>query len=1250
MKEIRSGPRRFALVAAVFLAAGVIVWLVGLGDREHAGESPTAHDPTRATRTRPLLEGRAPEVAARTAGKQGGHLRGRVVDEDRRPLAGIEIRAWVQPDRGYRGPLLNEPPIDASVRAPQVVARTHTDEDGAFRLDGLAWTVRYWIAAIGEPPRHGSRLVATPMPGADSNLVFVLGRGSALRGRVVDATGEGVRARVRATVPFDSGGARHRSGAWSVEGVETEADGRFVLEAAPNGVVLLTATVPGRAQRNFMPIQTPTRREILVRVSEADAGIVAGRVTDSMRHAVPGALVVVETHTASMGPLQEGTSGMARTDADGRYRIEGLAVGEVQAVTVAAAGYVASDLCLGQNLRVTADAVVPFDVVLVCGLVVEGRVVDEAGRGLPGTTVRIAPAGRPLHGWHHIDLSATSTANGSFRITGAPLVGGSVTAHLDGFAPATVGYPAGHEGQLRNVRVVLSGPGNGTGRIRGRVIGADDEPVGRATIRAAYVPQQGHAQPANWYRTAVSAADGAFVVEGLAAGTQWSVSAHMERASSAPVRVALDAGGAAAEATLRLRPVATIHVTVLDAAGDVVPGVGVTRAGSRRTTDATGRCGFSVAPGTHTLQVLNAFGAPTGAPVDVLVRGGEERAVEMRLVGMRSLSGVLVDRSGEPVSGKYVSLKGVRGGGETYTYTDLDGAFAFARIPEGEYAVRVQHQGMPGTYAAGRSDVRLVWDEMRGRRQLIEVIVRDPDGRPVPRGTVWLRSGRSPFNKERTSGSGMRAGGGRFFVLIESTIEDFDIDVQRVQDAAGRPLNLMPKRVNERKPEDSPIHIRLERGLSVKGRIVDSSGKGIAGMAWFLVTTKDGVARPHGPYSGAQHGRTDADGGFDVAGLPPGPVYVTVRPRAPWVHPPTREGRAGEALVITLDRGASVGGRVLDAAGQGVPRAQVRLRLTREAAQAWATLDRVLQPAFVRTGWDATSDAAGRFICEGIPANATVSIEARPPPPLLPASVSDVPAGTDDAIVRVSAGVWIAGTLAWNGWELRDRSIRIHAVPVGAESHMSALADAHIPVGQTTFRIGPLEPGRYSLLFGSHFSPTRVDAEAPSEDVRLLLPKTADITGGVQGRDVGRFTVRFATESGDTSSNTTQTSGVFHIRNDRDVKGTVTVFREGDERFARIENGRPAAGLLKIQLETGSFIAGRIDGLPDFELGKVRIYADSRQVQQRIDVARDGTFRVVGLPPGRYTIRCDLEIAGLVRPVRDVQSGTSDLVLRYEAR
>jgi protocatechuate 3,4-dioxygenase beta subunit len=162
--------------------------------------------------------------------------------------------------------------------------------------------------------------------------------------------------------------------------------------------------------------------------------------------------------------------------------------------------------------------------------------------------------------------------------------------------------------------------------------------------------------------------------------------------------------------------------------------------------------------------------------------------------------------------------------------------------------------------------------------------------------------------------------------------------------ASGYPRIELP--IQLRPGSDAQLDFGLKRGVDVRGYVADgASGAPVEGAT--VTWVYDGL-QPIGrmPYHVAQDAyTTDRGGSFEIRGLPPSDVAITVS--SPSHRSATQTIRAGEVSYVefALKPGISVQGRVVTAGGSPVPSAAVQLMNLEKAI----------------TGGHAT-DPSGRFL------------------------------------------------------------------------------------------------------------------------------------------------------------------------------------------------------------------------------------------------------------------------------------------------
>jgi protocatechuate 3,4-dioxygenase beta subunit len=426
---------------------------------------------------------------------------------------------------------------------------------------------------------------------------------------------------------------------------------------------------------------------------------------------------------------------------------------------------------------------------------------------------------------------------------------------------------------------------------------------------------------------------------------------------------------------LVLRRGAPVSGRVVDPAGAPVAGARVRYEGASDWAQASSAPVTTDADGAFTIDAMPAGSFRFGARHDAHAPGTTEAialdgatargGVEIRLAPGGAIAGVVVDRAGTPVAWARVRagerMQGLALGRTREATAGADGAFRIAALPRGTIDVVALADAATSETttlelrAAEKSGVRLVL----ALDAIIAGTVVDSAGEPIEGAPVWAvpeAGGGAGEARLRGDSQVLTDGAGRFtFRGLAAGAYALHAGPRGSFDVAGFEL----REEVHAQAGDTAVRIVVPADGAISGKVAFADGRAPAVFAISLGAWASTV-----PVSAR-------DGTFTLRDLPPREYRLIVRgpgftERA---LPPiaVRSGETADAGTITVDKGRSISGRVVDADGRPVERATVVA-----GAILWGTGSSPTAPTGVGgppgSGLTktATTDARGEFTVVGV--------------------------------------------------------------------------------------------------------------------------------------------------------------------------------------------------------------------------------------------------------------------------------------------
>ena len=804
-----------------------------------------------------------------------------------RPAAGITVSAVpyessLEMDRreARRGPL------------PEVIAKAVTNSKGEWRLVfeippgqlGKIVELHYAGPGVARGAISGYGDTADSEDFGETSLR----KGVSLSGRVVDAEGRPV---ADAEILRPSG----------IDSARTDAEGRFALEGVADSGADVTVKKAGYVTTKVAGLRVGGTVTLVLRSGLPLVGVV---LAPDGKTPVKGAVVRVERKDAAV---------FAETNAEGRFMVRELAAGRV---LVAADGG-------DHGIREITGVVIPqlpatlLTVVLAPAPVLRGRVLDAATQSPVARAYVDAVSGRRR-------LWTRSAPDGSFVIRPAPAGDWFVGAIAPRYVQTTRRLARARDTDKPVELLLREGV-----TISGRVTDDERRPVAAARIRVLENSRSGPTA------AALTAEDGTFTLRRIpGVETLRLVATHpdFEPASLGDlglkpgekrtgVAFALSRGATVAGiVTVGGAPLAGAQVTLtLGRRGTGIDAPPRSLAGPvwswpRATTGADGRFRIGgLAPGEYTMTASKP-GYARESTEGIVVAGHRGPQQLVFALGPEAvITGSVRGKRGSGVADQFVravpSDAAIHSGGSAQTLAD--GSFRIDGLKPGATYTLTVSSGLTGgqrkSVVAPAEGVEMTGTGT-GR---IEGRVIDSGGRPVTEFQAIAQS-------DRSSSSANRVNPVRQDISSESgefALENVPATLLEVRAVAK---GYQPGRISgialEEGETHSGVELTLSRGVSLHGRVIDArSGAPLP----------DIDVRVEGAPSGAT---TDADGSFEIGGLPPGKVRVTARGSE--YTPTTQVVEAGEnaaSVELKLSAGASVSAVVVSSGGEPQVGAQAML-------------------------------------------------------------------------------------------------------------------------------------------------------------------------------------------------------------------------------------------------------------------------------------------------------------------------------------
>ncbi len=343
-----------------------------------------------------------------------------------------------------------------------------------------------------------------------------------------------------------------------------------------------------------------------------------------------------------------------------------------------------------------------------------------------------------------------------------------------------------------------------------------------------------------------------------------------------------------------------------------------------------------------------------------------QRPVVYRMSAAAQIVGIVRDIAGNPIQGAEVKVYDRSSVPELKT--DASGRFLLDSLLEGDYRISVGADGFASTeqraVSTGIEEIEFVLSPeavFSGR------VVHDEDDSPVFRASVDLSiQGGATFRV--SSGYGRETDPEGRFEFQRLAAGNYKVSAEHKELLSSGEEIDVELREGDRLIDHT---IRLKRGIVATGKVLDSRTQDPIAMAGVRFSyLPDSQTQAMWRSRNQKSTETRDDGAFVLGGLVEGIHEVSVSAKG-YLRMESQKipigGDGKTEFALTLEKGSSVSGRVLDREGNPISQARVGLRARAEVGE--------FDPVQVNS--TAETDKNGRFTLESIPPHPDYVLDAR---------------------------------------------------------------------------------------------------------------------------------------------------------------------------------------------------------------------------------------------------------------------------------